>query len=78
MEQLTVGQLIKHLQMVAKNYPEVLDKYIVVADDNEGNSYHGMFYGLTYDTTAVKETIQYSNGVSDSQVQDPKKLVILG
>jgi hypothetical protein len=75
--QMTVGQLFKHLQMVLKNYPEVADKYIVVADDNEGNAYHGMFYGLTFKESEVKEVVEYS-GVYDSQVDEPSELVILG
>jgi hypothetical protein len=54
------------------------DKYIVVADDNEGNGYHGMFYGVTSDPKMVRENIECSNGLYDSAVEDYNKIVILG
>ena len=75
---MTVKQLISHLQMVVKNNPSVADKYIVIADDNEGNSYHGMFYGLTFGQDQVKNIIECSNGISDSQITDTRKIVVLG
>jgi hypothetical protein len=78
MEQMTVKQLIAHLQMVVKNNPSVADKYIVVADDNEGNGYHGMFFGLTFDQDQVKDIIEFSNGLSDSEITDTTKLAVLG
>lgn len=54
------------------------DKVIVIADDNEGNAYHGMFYGITSDPETVKESIEASNGLYDSAVEDYNKIVILG
>lgn len=48
------------------------DKYIVVADDNEGNGYHGMFFGFSED---VEDCIDL---LRDSQVTDINKLIILG
>lgn len=48
------------------------DKYIVVADDNEGNGYHGMFFGFTEN---VEDCIDLIN---DSQIIDANKLIILG
>ena len=54
------------------------DKKIVLSDDNEGNGYHGMFYGFTSAPKTVKETIEYSNGVYDSETENPKEIVILG
>lgn len=48
------------------------DKYIVVADDNEGNGYHGMFFGFSEDVE------DYINLINDSQIIDADKLIILG
>jgi hypothetical protein len=54
------------------------DKYIVVADDNEGNGYHGMFYGVTSDPKMVRENIECSNGLSDCCEINYDNIVILG
>ena len=48
------------------------DKYIVVADDNEGNGYHGMLFGFT---ESVEDCIDL---LRDSQVSDCDKLIVLG
>lgn len=64
MEQLTVRKPMGLLTAAARKDPTILDKKIVVADDVEGNGYHGMWYG--------------SMGVSDSDEEDPAKLVVLG
>jgi hypothetical protein len=48
------------------------DKYIVVADDNEGNGYHGMFFGFSEDVE------DYIDLINDSQIIDADKLIILG
>ena len=46
MKQLTVYELYNCLaRAIKEGYG---DKKVIVADDNEGNSYHGMYYGLTY------------------------------
>ena len=76
MEQLTVKVLYELVQkeMLKGNG----NKKIVLADDNEGNGYHGMFYGFTSKPSVVKETIEYSGGVYDSETDDPKEIVILG
>ena len=45
MEQLTVKELYKFCSIeIAKGNG---NKHIVVADDNEGNGYHGLFYAFT-------------------------------
>jgi hypothetical protein len=76
MEQLTVKQLYLLLGQEIKNGNG--DKAIVVADDNEGNAYHGLFYGVTSDLKDICEAFEYSNGLYDSQEKDPRKVVILG
>ena len=53
-------------------------KLIVLADDTEGNGYHGMFFGFTSTRSGVRECIECSNGVYDSESEDPQDLVILG
>lgn len=78
MEQLTVRKLMGYLAAAAKKDPSILDKKIVVADDVEGNGYHGMWYGPTSDPSDVAGVIHGSMGVSDSDEEDPAKLVILG
>jgi hypothetical protein len=54
------------------------DKCLVVADDNEGNSYHGMFYGVTSDPKMVRENIECSNGLYDCRETNYDNIVILG
>ena len=76
--QISVKELATHLIKVLKEHPEIADKLIVVGDDNEGNGFHGLFYGLTFSTDDVKQCIEYSNGVYDSVSDNPSKIVILG
>lgn len=76
MPQLTVKELytILYKEMTKGNG----DKKIVVADDNEGNAFHGLFYGITSDLNDIKENVENSNGIYDSQEKDLNKIVILG
>lgn len=76
MKQLTVLDLFKLLEKEVRNGNG--NKSIVVADDNEGNAYHGLFYGITSEPDDIKESIEYSNGIYDSQEKDLNKIVILG
>lgn len=76
MEQMTIKQLYLLLGQEIKKGNG--DKAIVVADDNEGNAYHGLFYGITSDLADIKEAVEYSNGIYDSREKDLNKLVILG
>ena len=48
------------------------DKYIIVADDNEGNGYHGMFFGFSEDMK-VKEYL-----INDSQFYNSNEIIVLG
>lgn len=75
MSQLTVKELytILYKEMTKGNG----DKKIVVADDNEGNAFHGLFYGITSEPNDIKETVENSNGIYDSQEKDLNKIVIL-
>ena len=69
MEQMTV----KALMEICKEQIEKGngDKMIVVSDDNEGNGYHGLFYGFT----PAEEFVDY---VFDSRSTDPDKIIVLG
>ena len=49
------------------------DKYIIVADDNEGNGYHGLFFQFT-----TERLEQYVDLIRDSVTENPKEFVILG
>ena len=70
MNQITVKQLF-HLcaQEIANGNR---DKMIVVGDDNEGNGYHGLFYGFTHDTK------EFVDEIYDSVSVDPEEIIILG
>lgn len=48
------------------------EKNIVLSDDNEGNGYHGMFYGFT----EVDEG--FADDIYDSHTNSPKDTIILG
>ena len=74
MKQLTVRDLANQLaEAVRDGYG---DKLIIVGDDNEGNGYHGLFYGLTVgDIVSITENGEL---IYDSVTKDLRKLVILG
>lgn len=78
MKQITVGELIKQLTLACKQDPKITNKKIIIPDDNEGNGYHGMYFTITSDPQQVKENIDFSNGVYDTDTEDPNELVILG
>ena len=58
------------------------DKFIVVADDNEGNGYHGMFYGFSnamqveLDLRVFGDSIE--NQIYDSCYTKPEEIIVLG
>lgn len=70
MEQLTVKDLRKFCEQEIKAGNG--DKLIVVSDDNEGNGFHGLFYGFTPCTE------DYDGYIYDSTTNDIKKLIALG
>ena len=78
--QMTVKKLLKLCQEEVKKGNG--DQFIVVADDNEGNSYHGMFYGFS---DAIELDIQarefggsIENDIYDSCYTKPEEIIILG
>lgn len=76
MTQMTVKKLFGELSSLMLEGKG--DLKIVLADDNEGNGYHGCFYSITSDPKAVKENIEASNGLYDSQEENYNKIVIIG
>ena len=70
---MTVKQLYLELAEEIKNGNG--DKAIIIADDNEGNGYHGMFYGITSDPETIRDAVE---DLYDSAETDPDKIVILG
>lgn len=68
--QMTVKELLNLCLDEIKNGNG--DKHIVVADDNEGNGYHGLFYGFTTDVENFKDDIY------DSNFTNEKDTIILG
>ena len=52
------------------------DKKIVVADDNEGNGYHGLFYAFT--TIDDDDREYYENSIYDSRETNIDNIIVLG
>ena len=77
-KQLTVGMLVKRLIEACKKDPTIANKRIITGDDIEGNGYHGLWFDITSDPETVKECIEASNGVIESETEDPTQLVIIG
>ena len=76
MEQMTVEKLFNELKELVKKGQG--DKKIIVADDQEGNSYHSCYYSVVVDPEEVKELVEASNGVDDRVITDYTKFVIIG
>ena len=78
--QMKVKQLLKLCQEEVKKGNG--DKFIVVADDNEGNGYHGMFFGFSdaiemeADLKDFGDSLEYQ--ISDSCYTKPEEIIILG
>ena len=72
MDQITVKELMMDLiELYNKGYG---DKKIVISDDNEGNGYHGCFFGATHEGVA-----SVINGLlNDSAETDPNNIVVIG
>lgn len=72
MEQITVEQLAALcLQEIKKGNG---NRKIVISDDNEGNGFHGLFFGFTQ----IKKSEVDAFYIYDSQEEDYKKVIVLG
>lgn len=69
-KQMTVIQLLQLCQQEVQNGNG--NKVIVISDDNEGNGYHGLFYGFTEDVT------DFADDIYDSCDKSGKNTIILG
>lgn len=74
MIQMTAKDLYDELHKVVKAGHG--DKKVVIANDNEGNGYHGMFYGVLDDPEEIEVSIEA--GLNDSEETDPNNIVIVG
>lgn len=70
MAQITVNELLSLCkQEVARGNGK---KNIVISDDNEGNGYHGLFYGFT------ECSDEFKDDVYDSRTSGVEDTIILG
>ena len=76
MEQMTILRLFNVLKKEIDKGNG--NKLIVISDDNEGNGYHGMFYGVTSDVNQIADIVYNSNGIYDSDSININDIVILG
>lgn len=72
MKQLTVKDLKKLVDAEIRKGNG--DKMIVISDDNEGNGYHGMFYGFTPIEPNQKDWFN----IYDSHSDEPSEVIVLG
>lgn len=70
MNQITVKEMAAALNREVKKGNG--NKYLIGADDNEGNGYHGIFY----EVSQAEDGIEYL--ISDSVETNPKNLMIIG
>lgn len=76
MTQITVEELYEDLKQLVESGAG--NKKIVVADDSEGNGYHGAYYVVIADPRTIEYCITYSNGLTDSLETDYNNIVIIG
>jgi hypothetical protein len=79
-EQMTVRQLLMLcIQECAKGNA---DKRICISDDNEGNGYHGMFYGFTDAVEMDTKMREYDDNIEsliyDSRYKKAEDIIIFG
>ena len=71
-KQLTINDLKKYCDDAIKK--GLGDRMIVVSDDNEGNGFHGLFFGFT----VIKKGEEDYYPISDSVSENIKEIIILG
>ena len=78
-----------HKNITVKELRDRLDKYvkaglgdlqIVISDDNEGNGFHGLFYGITFlqKTAAKEDKAYYKDLIHDSCTDNLDEIAFLG
>lgn len=53
------------------------DKYIVISDDNDGNGFHGLFYGFTDDEQSIDDILKGSI-LHETTCEEVEKIILLG
>ena len=77
--QLTLQELYDLIGEAIKKHPAWAKKKVITASDNEGNDFHGMWFGVTGEPRVIKEFVSSRDWeIQDSETQDPNKLVIVG
>ena len=55
------------------------DRNIIVADDEEGNGFHDLFFPFMHDSKMIEQILECScTGYGQISTTDPKRLIILG
>ena len=74
MDQMTVRGLYEELKCLMQlGYG---DRKIVLPDDNEGNGFHGCFFGCTTNKNYIE--MATDGLIFDSEETDPSKIIIIG
>lgn len=73
MKQLTLKELFNLIALAIKEGNG--DKKVIISNDNEGNGYHGLFYGVTKIDGEMANAIK---GLVEDSDTDINNLVILG
>ena len=74
---MTLRQLITDIKKLVEKDKSILDKKILLSDDDEGNGYHECYYSFTTNPKDVKNCIEFSNGAT-VDIDDYSKFIILG
>lgn len=73
MKQLTLKELLNLIALAIKEGNG--DKKVIISNDNEGNGYHGLFYGVTEIDGEMADAIK---GLVEDSDTDLNNLIILG
>lgn len=75
---MTIKELRDHLDKFVK--AGLGDLQIVISDDNEGNGFHGLFYGLTFlqKTASEEDKAYYKDLIHDSCTDNLDDIAFLG
>lgn len=73
MNGLTVKDLLRECQRAIRN--GYGNKIVLISQDDEGNGFHTLWYGLQCDKKEVKETLEWCPAHDDNDADD---VVLLG